>query len=600
MTPPTGTFYDFGGTPLTFGRLLGQGGEGEVYEVAGRPDTVAKLYLKPASSEQADKLREMVRRQDAELLGFTAWPTEGITKGRNGPVQGFLMPNLPGYKKLPSLYINSLRCRHFPQANWKFIVHAARNTAAAFAAIHAHGYIVGDVNEENILVSQNATVKLIDCDSFQVTASGRQFLCPVARPFFVPPELQGTSFRNTPRTEDHDLFGMAVLCFYLLFLGLHPFKGRMQGKSELKIHEAIEQCLFPYAPAAVFRGLRPPPGAPPFGMLPAAVADLFEVAFGEWGRDHGRPPAREWVKALDNLEQQLVVCQRTPDHRYPPAAVACPWCELESRGMPPLFSGGAGKSGRRTAPPPGGPSTSGASPRSGTPPPSVLHSLDAGKKAVERAWQGILNVSSPGSGQLGKPALPRLTPLSVPLWLRPLLSQQAAAGIIAAFCLIALFTGISARSLVGALAVGSVFVAVTVFTRLLLFLSFDGLPAERDRRRQRLAQVRQALDDLQKQWRQWGDDAEFQRVRQRLHQAYQHYGQADAALRQVYLRGSIQASGQQAALQQLEAQILAGEQRLSDIKNRTLQERKRIRREFARLTVQHEQARIDLQVILRI
>jgi DNA-binding helix-hairpin-helix protein with protein kinase domain len=70
---------------------------------------------------------------------------------------------------------------------------------------------------------QRATAALIDCDSFQITDGAHVFRCPVEVPEFTPPELQGSAFDSQTRTAQHDAFGLAVLIFYLLFLGRHPF-----------------------------------------------------------------------------------------------------------------------------------------------------------------------------------------------------------------------------------------------------------------------------------------------------------------------------------------------------------------------------------------
>ena len=57
--------------------------------------------------------------------------------------------------------------------------------------VHEHGHLVGDVNHGNALVSGRATVRLIDCDSFQIQAGSRRFLCEVGVSTHVPPELAG-------------------------------------------------------------------------------------------------------------------------------------------------------------------------------------------------------------------------------------------------------------------------------------------------------------------------------------------------------------------------------------------------------------------------
>lgn len=76
------------------------------------------------------------------------------------------------------------------------------------------------MNERNLLVStHDATVRIIDCDSFQVRAGSQLFVCEVGVPLYTPPELQGAALGE--RTVVHDLFGLAVVIFQLLFVGGH-------------------------------------------------------------------------------------------------------------------------------------------------------------------------------------------------------------------------------------------------------------------------------------------------------------------------------------------------------------------------------------------
>ena len=70
------------------------------------------------------------------------------------------------------------------------------NCAAAFQTIHSHGLIVGDVNGKNIWVTPQATVSLVDFDSFQVVNNGSKYLCEVGVDSFTPPELQGVPFKG--------------------------------------------------------------------------------------------------------------------------------------------------------------------------------------------------------------------------------------------------------------------------------------------------------------------------------------------------------------------------------------------------------------------
>jgi DNA-binding helix-hairpin-helix protein with protein kinase domain len=504
--------YDEHGVAVTIGNRLGAGGEGEVFEIAGRPDTVFKRYTKGISQEQEDKLRAMVGLKDSNLLSFSAWPTGIVTEGTAGRTVGFLMPNLAGFRKLPALYTSVLRKRHFPGTDWGFLVHAARNTAAAFGAIHAHGCVVGDVNEENIVVNDQATVRLIDCDSMQIAVAGRQYLCPVARPFYVPPELQGASFRSTARTANHDLFGMGVLCFQLLFLGLHPFKGRPRGGGELKIEDAIRQGLFVYGPDAVFRDVRPPPGAPSFAMLPPEVRNLFEMAFGDGGRKHGRPVSDEWVRAFERLRKNLAVCGRVPGHRYPQGASCCPWCELEGRGMSPIFPG------------------AGAGPGGGAASPAGL--LKAARKAVEQAWRQIEAIRM-APAVTDPPAVPKTPVTGVPAppgLRRGLLPRWLAGAIVLSVCLGCVSLGSLVRPAIdGVWAAGGVFVISGGSCWVLLVFSHDGYREERRKRRRRLRQARWRVNRLGRKWQALGSNEGARSKKAKLRTLYQKYRKRTAA-----------------------------------------------------------------------
>ena len=64
-----------------------------------------------------------------------------------------------------------------PDADWRFLIRAAANVARAFGAVHRTEFVIGDVNQGGVLAGHDATVTLIDCDSFQMEVGGRRFLC---------------------------------------------------------------------------------------------------------------------------------------------------------------------------------------------------------------------------------------------------------------------------------------------------------------------------------------------------------------------------------------------------------------------------------------
>lgn len=195
---------DATGRAISLGEKLGSGGEGDVFAVIGQPQVAAKLYHRSISREHQAKLLAMVNTRNAAIVACTAWPTATLHKNGGSAVIGFLMPMVSGFEAIHKLYSPAHRRQTFPNADWAFLVHVARNCAAAFAAVHAAGHVVADVNQGNLVVSANGFVRLIDCDSFQIRHVSKLFLCEVGGnllPFIV----YGASpvCRCLPRTWRH-------------------------------------------------------------------------------------------------------------------------------------------------------------------------------------------------------------------------------------------------------------------------------------------------------------------------------------------------------------------------------------------------------------
>jgi DNA-binding helix-hairpin-helix protein with protein kinase domain len=321
---------------VVLGRELARGGEGAIHEVANQPDELAKLYLKPPSPDHARKLHAMVGLQSTALRALAAWPSEVLVDRDRAP-RGFLMPRVHAAHDVHQLYGPGSRRRYFPSADFRFLFRAAANTARAFAAIHTVGAVIGDVNHGMVLVRQDATVTLVDCDSFQLVAGGTVHRCVVGTPDFTPPELYGANLRQVARTPDHDAFGLAVLLFRLLMMARHPFAGIYSGTGDMPIELAIPQHRYAYSTDTARTLMRPPPGVPPVRVASAPVAALWEHAFSPEGARRGRPSAADWVAALTRAEKQLTRCSASEAHYFHPDAAGCPWCPLERVTGLPFF-----------------------------------------------------------------------------------------------------------------------------------------------------------------------------------------------------------------------------------------------------------------------
>lgn len=330
--------FDDRGAVVTLTREIGRGGEGLVAETAD-PSLVAKVYLGAVDAEKVAKLSAMQRLASADLLRVAAWPIRTLhSRSAGGPMVGFLQPRIVGHREIHQLYSPVQRRQHFPDTDWSFLLHVAMNCAAGIETVHAAGQVVGDLNQSGILVARDGTVRLIDCDSFQIAAGSSKFRCVVGVPLFTPPELQGRSFRNIDRTPSHDCFGLAVIIFQLMFMGRHPFAGRYSGGGEMPIERAISERRFVFSRQAAKFQMMPPPHALALDALPSELAAMFERAFALDTNGNGRPSAEEWRLAIARSKNRLARCHTDSSHIHYNGLAYCPWCRIEQGGGPAFFT----------------------------------------------------------------------------------------------------------------------------------------------------------------------------------------------------------------------------------------------------------------------
>lgn len=315
------------GQIVTVGRSIGKGGEGEVFALEGRAKEALKIYKPDLRAARESKVRAMVTGDLAKCTDLVAFPAS-IATSTDRKFIGFVMRLVSGYRPLHQIYSPKSRQIHFPEADYRAVVRTALNVANAVGKVHQSGCVIGDLNHSGILVAKNATVSLIDADSFQFQQGGKDYPCLVGVPEFTPPELQGQNLSGVRRTVAHDNFGLAVGIFHLLFMGRHPYAGVYRA-ADLNMGEAIAQNRFAFSTRRRAQTqTTPPPGSPTLEMFPKNVQDAFEKAFGL--SPEQRPSPADWVVVLQEFERTLVRCGDSSSHYYPRAIGSCLWCGLAS------------------------------------------------------------------------------------------------------------------------------------------------------------------------------------------------------------------------------------------------------------------------------
>lgn len=316
--------FDEAGNGVRLGPQIGRkGGEGCVFQLVSQPGTVAKIFHDPVPPEKEAKLVYMTGFVKNGVSSMSAWP-KGLLRDRRHALLGFTMPMVSGHE-IHEFYNPKERLIRFPSLEWNHLVRIARNCSAAFDEVHKMSAVIGDVNEGNILVREDAKVYLIDCDSYQISANAKTWTCDVGVPMWTAPELQNKNFRGLPRTTNSDLFSLALLIFRLLFMGRHPFAGIPLTTGEFLIEKAIAEFRFAFTKDSRALAIKPPPNCFPVSEFPQPLLGMFDRAFLR-GSDliGARPSARDWAVALDALESKLTRCSNDKSHVFPNSFSVCP------------------------------------------------------------------------------------------------------------------------------------------------------------------------------------------------------------------------------------------------------------------------------------
>lgn len=326
---------------IEIGDKLGEGGEGIVFDIKGRNEFCAKIYQKEMQDETKEKLEIMCEFRPTDPLHkkekvySIAWPLSIIYEDENkkNPV-GFVMPKIPmqKYAKINAIFERSSRERINLFTTWKYLYHVCLNLCSVVAAIHEKGYVIGDMNDENILVNkENGYVCIIDCDSFQVKdkKTGRVYRCGVGREIYTAPEFIGKNFNEIDRYPESDNFALATILFRILMGGFLPYQAKDKCAEEAPgPNDKVKRGYFPYFPGHRDK-VEPPDESLDFDILPKDIQELFIRCFVDGHKEpKKRPTAKEWLKAFIKNKKNFVQCQNNPMHFYLNHLKSCPWCKI--------------------------------------------------------------------------------------------------------------------------------------------------------------------------------------------------------------------------------------------------------------------------------
>lgn len=197
--------------------LLGVGGEGSVYRSG---DRAIKIFFAMDAARRA-KLVAFAgthRALPPRVLG----PLD-LCHDLSGEIVGYAMKAIDG----------AVDIHRVAQRRWREQSMTANDVVAVFReivttleALHARSIVVGDLNDGNIVLTQNAKTmqwspSFIDADSMQLPGHP----CVVAHERFLDPKLYGVDLsKTTALSKDSDWYALAVMLFASLTF-IHPYGG---------------------------------------------------------------------------------------------------------------------------------------------------------------------------------------------------------------------------------------------------------------------------------------------------------------------------------------------------------------------------------------
>ena len=329
-----GIQYNLEATPFA------QGGEGQIFNINGHPDKVAKLYKagKITPDHERKLLKMVIAPPEQDVLDQIAWPLDVLYD--NNKFVGFIMRKFKLNEDLNVIYEYGSSAK-YPEMTWGNKIRIAKNLCVVLNAVHEAGHVCGDFNPKNISVDPNTGhITFVDTDSYHITDGSNTYRCNVGMPEYLPVEIQkkmhnGLSNAALPTfSQATDNFALAVHIFQLLMNGVHPFAcAVIPSQDSVPIPDTSDSILKGECP--FFKdvpGKQIPKFAPPADILPQEIKKLFLLAFVEGhASPAARPSAETWYYALERLEKSLKKCKDVGHHEYHNGQSACPWCAADKR-----------------------------------------------------------------------------------------------------------------------------------------------------------------------------------------------------------------------------------------------------------------------------
>ena len=318
---------DLEGRRYTLARLIGQGGQGEVFEVKEGAGRLAVKLLRSVNEAERERLRRRI--QAVKRLDLDGLPIAAPIAVLRPPHVGYLMHLAAGMSTLRVMMHPPSDGRSISQ--WYVATGGLRSrlrrlgtVVDVFTRLHGRGLVYGDPSPANILFGSDGDEPrafLIDADNLHV--QGDVAASGVFTPGYGAPELIcGDTGPNTLT----DAFALAVMAFEMLTL-VHPFLGDLVHDGEPELEEAAFLGEVPWIEHSTDVRNRSSRGVDRNIVVSPEVKKLFKRMFEDGLKNRlARPGLGEWAGLFSQAADVTILCPHCGASYYALKPTGCPWC----------------------------------------------------------------------------------------------------------------------------------------------------------------------------------------------------------------------------------------------------------------------------------
>ncbi len=293
------------GNKYKVNKLLGSGGQGEVYDVtSNRKHYALKWYFKSSATLAQKKILENLIEKGSPSESFL-WPQDLVCMAEDA--FGYVMPLRPlEYKNIVDLM------KRNAEPTFLNLCKAAYNLTKGYQLLHKAGFQYRDISFGNVFFNPETGDVLI-CDNDNVSPNGCKDGGVYGTPRFMAPEIVNCKAKPSRNT---DLYSLAVLLFYMFLLG-HPLEGKQEAQIKCMDMLAMNK-LYGTNPIFVFdpqdKSNRPVKGYHDnvliyWDIYPQALKDLFTKSFTVGLKEPAkRVTENKWLEVIGNMITGIVTC----------------------------------------------------------------------------------------------------------------------------------------------------------------------------------------------------------------------------------------------------------------------------------------------------